>query len=111
MRFKAFKSFWRLMYSTDISDILTHLEYAERTNEILGDLHGGPGVVKLPAVVGGGEDGDERPLLEELVPVLDDLVRPDDEAAVLLLQELRHHVSSEGEAHSPVVLAPSVYRL
>lgn len=42
------------------------------------------GVVKLAAVVGRGEERDELPLGEELVAVLDDLVRAADQVELVL---------------------------
>ena len=47
----------------------------EGAHEVLVHSHHGPGVVELSAIVGRTKDGDELPLAEELVAVLNDLVR------------------------------------
>jgi len=52
------------------------------------------------------EDGDESPLREEFISVLDDLMRSADEVEVMLLEKLCDDVASEREAHSAIVLAP-----
>lgn len=61
----------------------------------------------LSAIVGGREEGDELPLREELVAVLDDLVRAADEVHVVLLEEARDDVGPKGEADPPVVFGPA----
>ena len=70
-------------------------------------MHDGARVVELSAVVGRGEEGDERPLVEELVAVLDDLVRAHDEAEVVLGQEGVDHVGAEAVAHAAVAGLPA----
>ena len=47
--------------------------YLEGAHQCLVYTHHAPGIVKLPAVVGGGEQGDQLPLGEKLVPILHDL--------------------------------------
>ena len=59
--------------------LLRRLEDLERAHEGLVYGHHGACVVKLTAVVGGGEEGYELPAGEKLVPVLDDLVGTADE--------------------------------
>lgn len=58
--------FTRQVYSI----VLTHLKGA---HESLIDAHHGAGVVKLPAVVGGREQGDQLTLGKEFIAVLHDL--------------------------------------
>ena len=47
--------------------------YLEGAHQSLVYTHHPPGVVKLPAVVGGGEQGDQLSLREKLVTILHDL--------------------------------------
>ena len=47
--------------------------YLEGAHECLVHRHHPSGVVELPAVVGGGEEGDQLSLGEELISVLHDL--------------------------------------
>ena len=49
--------------------------YLEGAHERFIDAHHAAGVVELAAVVGGGEEGDQLTLGEELVPVLNNLMR------------------------------------
>uniref|UniRef100_A0A6B2LC98 Uncharacterized protein n=1 Tax=Arcella intermedia TaxID=1963864 RepID=A0A6B2LC98_9EUKA len=72
------------------------------------DGHHGAGVVELPAVVGGGEDGDELALGEELVAVLDDLVRTDHEVEFVPAQEVFYNVPTKRERDTTIVLLPSL---
>ena len=60
--------------SPDIAVVPADLEGA---HESLVHTHHAAGVVELAAVVGGGEEGDELPLREELVSVLDNLEHED----------------------------------
>jgi len=91
--------------------LLGGLQDLEGAHEGLVDAHEGARVVELAAVVGGGEERDQLALGEELVAVLDDLVRPADEVDVVLLVEALHDLLSEGEGHAPVVLAPALHVL
>jgi hypothetical protein len=50
------------------------MAHLEGTHERLIDTHHAAGVVKLPAVVGRGEEGHQLTLGEELVPVLHHLL-------------------------------------
>mmetsp|Transcript_50943 Transcript_50943/g.134763 ORF Transcript_50943/g.134763 Transcript_50943/m.134763 type:complete len:310 (-) Transcript_50943:693-1622(-) len=83
------------------------LEDTEGAHQALVHRHHRARVVKLAAVVGGGEDGDELPVGEELVAVLDDLVRTHDQVVVVLLQELAHDVGAERVRHPAVILSPT----
>lgn len=87
--------------------LLGRLENLERAKQALVDAHHGTGIVKLAAVVGSGEEGDELALGEELVAVLDDLVSTADEIHVMFLEEARHHVWTKGEGDTTIVFAPS----
>lgn len=82
--------------------------HLKRTHQVLVHGHHAAGVVKLAAVVGRGKERHERPLRKELVPVLDDLVRPADQIQVVHPQELGHDVDAEREADAAVVLAPAL---
>lgn len=53
------------------------------------------------------KERDELPLGEELVPVLDDLVRAANEVHVVFLQEARDDVGTERERDAAVVLRPA----
>ena len=83
-------------------------EDAERAHQALVDRHHRARVVKLAAVVGRAEDRDELPVGEELVAVLDDLVRADDEVVVVLREELADDVGAEGVRDAAVVLGPEM---
>ena len=61
----------------------------------------------LAAVIRSREEGDQLALGEELVAVLDDLVRATDEVHVVLLQEAGDNVGAKGKGHTPIVLAPA----
>jgi len=87
--------------------LLRGLEDLEGAHESLVDAHHGAGVVELTAVVGGREKGDQLPLGEELVAVLNDLVGSADEVHVVLLEELADDVWAEGERDTAVVLTPA----
>jgi hypothetical protein len=82
------------------------LQNLEAAHELLIHRHHSPGIVKLPAVVGRGEDGDELPLPEELVPILHNLMGAHDEVKVELLQKVRNHIRPVRVAHTPIVLTP-----
>jgi len=66
--------------------------YLEGAHERLVHAHHPASVVKLPAVVGGREEGHQLPLGKELVAVLHHLVGPTDEVEVVSVQELADHV-------------------
>merc|ERR1719461_17275 len=69
--------------------------------------HHGTCVIKLATIVGGGEESDQLPLGEKLVPVLHHLVSSTYQVEVVFVEELGHHLGPEGEADPPVVLAPA----
>jgi len=75
--------------------LVCRLEDAEGAHQALVDRHDGPRVVELAALVGRGEDGDKLPVGEELIAVLDDLVRAHDQIVVVLLQEFADDISTE----------------
>lgn len=72
----------------------THLE---RTQQALVHAHHCTCIVKLAAVVGCTEQGDELSFAEELVAVFDDLVRTADQVHVVFLQEAGDDIRTEGE--------------
>ncbi len=80
--------------------------YLEGTQQTLVDAHHRTCVVEFTAVVGCAEECDELALRKELVTVFYNLMRTADEVHVMLLQEARHYVWPECEAHTSVVLAP-----
>jgi hypothetical protein len=82
----------------------TNLERAEQT---LIDTHHGTRIVKLSTVVRRTEQGDELAFREELVSVLDHLMRTTDEVHVVFLQEARNHVRTEGETDTSIILTPA----
>lgn len=83
---------------------VTNLERAEQT---LVDAHHGSRVVKLAAVVGRAEEGNELALGEKLVAILDNLVSTADQVHVVFLEESRDNIRAEGERDTTVVLAPA----
>ena len=85
-------------------------ELKRKSHEALVDRHDRARIVKLPAIVGSAEDGDELPVGEELVPVLDHLVRANHEVKVVLLQKLGDHVGAESVRDAAVVLRPPTGR-
>jgi len=88
--------------------LLARLQDLEGAHERFIDAHHAAGVVELAAVVGGGEEGDQLTLGEELVPVLNNLMGPADKVEVVSVEELAHDVGPEGEADATVVLAPTL---
>jgi len=87
--------------------LVSRLEDLERAHQRVVHGHHGSGVVELAAIVGRREEGDQLALGKELVPILHDLMGSADEIELVLLQELGHHLGSEGEADAAVVLAPA----
>jgi hypothetical protein len=65
--------------------LLCRLEDLERAQQALVDAHHGASIVKLAAVVGSTEKGDELAFREELVTIFDDLMSAADEIHVMLL--------------------------
>ena len=76
--------------------LLGRLEDLEGAHQRVVDGHHRAGVVKLAAVVGGGEDRHQLPLGEELVAVLDHLVRAAHEVEVVLVEKGGDDVGAEG---------------
>lgn len=76
-------------------------------HQLFVDDRGGCGVIPLTVVAWRGEDSDEAAVGEELVAVLDDLVRTANQNKVMLLIEFLHDVRSEGVTNSALVLTPS----
>merc|ERR1719426_219622 len=89
------------------SPLVLGLEELEGAHEIVPDRHHGTGIVELTAVVRRGEECDHLAAREELVAVLDDLVRAHDEVKVVLVQEVRDDVRAEDVGDATVVLGPS----
>jgi len=71
-----------------LSLLLTWLQYLEGAHQCLVYTHHAPGIVKLPAVVGGGEQGDQLPLGEKLVPILHDLMSSAYQVQIVSVEEL-----------------------
>ncbi|EJK68993.1 hypothetical protein THAOC_09792 [Thalassiosira oceanica] len=65
--------------------------------------HHGSRVVKLAAVIGRGKERDQLSAGEELVPVLDYLVGPDDQVEIVLPQELLDHVLAERKRDAAIL--------
>ena len=84
------------------------LQNLEAAHQRVVDAHHGARVVKLSAVVWRGEERDQLPLVEELVAVLDDLMRAADQVDIVALAELRHDVLSKSERDTTVVLTPLI---
>merc|ERR1712070_544141 len=80
------------------------LEHLEAAHQRLVDRHHRSRVVKLAAVIRRAEKRDELTLGEELVPILDDLVRAANQVHVHLLQEAGDYIGPEDERDSAVVL-------
>ena len=87
--------------------LLCGLQDLEGAEQALVNTHHGACIVKLSAVVGSTEEGDELALGEELVSIFDDLMSTADEIHVMLLQEARNDVGTEGEGNTTVVFAPA----
>uniref|UniRef100_A0A1I8JA28 TOG domain-containing protein n=1 Tax=Macrostomum lignano TaxID=282301 RepID=A0A1I8JA28_9PLAT len=84
--------------SKDFALERTHLK---ATHQSLINAHHGPGIVKLAAIVGRGEQRHQLALGKELVAVLNHLMGPADEVQIVLVQELGHHLGAE--AHGLLV--------
>jgi hypothetical protein len=87
--------------------LLCWLEDLEGAEQTLVHAHHGTGVVELAAVVGGAEQRNELTLGEELIAILNDLMRTADEVHVVFLQEARDNVGAEREGDATVVLGPA----
>lgn len=112
--------------------------YLEGAHERLIHTHHGAGIVKLSAVVGSREQGDELPLCEKLVTIFHHLqteegalkpracaapacargaspgvylVRPADKVHVVFVQKFGHHVCPECEGDATVVFTPAQHVL
>ena len=59
------------------------------------------------AIVWCAKNGHQSSIVPELVPILHNLMCSTNEIHVVLLQESRHNVRSEGERDTSVVLAPA----
>lgn len=86
--------------------LLSGLQDLERAEQAFVDTHHGTGVVKLSAVIGRAEQGNELAFRKELVTILDDLMGTTYEIHVMLLQESGHYIWAEREGHTTVVFAP-----
>lgn len=80
--------------------------YLERAEQALVDAHHSTRVVELAAVVWCGKECDKLALREELVAILNDLMRTADEIHVVLLQEARYDVWAKRETDTSIVLTP-----
>jgi hypothetical protein len=97
----TFASSRRVSRSDDNRLVGTHPNhrqtYLEGAEQALVYAHHCTGIVKLSAVVGGAEQGDELAFGKELVAILDDLMGSADEVHIVLLKEPGHNVWAEGE--------------
>jgi len=82
------------------------LQDLKRAHQGLINAHHSPTIVKLSAIVGGTENGNQLPLGKELVPILYDLMSSANEIKVVLAQELLSDVSTECERHPTIVVTP-----
>jgi len=69
--------------------------------------HNSACVVKFSTIVRGTEKRDKRTPCEELIPILDNLVRPADEVEAMLAQKALHNIWAECERNTSVILAPT----
>lgn len=83
------------------------LEDLERAQQRLVNAHHSTCIVELAAVVGRREESDKLALGEEFVTIFDDLMCATDEVHVMLLQEPRDHIRTEGERDTTIVLRPA----
>lgn len=89
--------------------LLRRLQNLKATQQTLIHTHHGPRIIKFATVIRRAEQRDQLALAEELVAVLDDLVRAADEIHVVLLQEAGDHVWAEREGDAAVVFGPACY--
>lgn len=87
--------------------LLSGLEDLERAEQALIHAHHSTRIVEFTAVVWRAEQSDKLSLGEELVSVLDDLMRSADEVHVVFLQESRDDIGAEGERNTTIVFAPA----
>mmetsp|Transcript_17446 Transcript_17446/g.52712 ORF Transcript_17446/g.52712 Transcript_17446/m.52712 type:complete len:255 (+) Transcript_17446:35-799(+) len=85
------------------------LENLEGNHQGLVDVHHGPRVVELAAVVRGGEECYQLPATDEFVAIWNHLVSTHYDVKVELLQEALDHVLAEDVGHASVVLSPALY--
>ena len=81
--------------------------YLERTQQALVHTHHCPRIVEFSTVVGCTEQCDQLSLGEELVAILNHLMRATDEIHVMFLQETRDDVGPEREGHAAIIFAPA----
>jgi hypothetical protein len=79
----------------------------KRAHEGLIDTHHRSRILKLAAVVGCTENGNQLPLGKELVSFFNHLMGSADQVDVVLLQEVTHDIATENETHSSLVLGPT----
>lgn len=72
------------------------------------DAHDGARIVKVTAVIRRRKDSDAPALREELVPLVDYLVRAADQINVVLRGESLYNIGAKGPRNAAVVLAPPV---
>merc|ERR1719229_400622 len=90
-----------------LSPLGGRFENLETAHECLVNAHHCPGVIELSEVIRSGEEGDQLTSGKEFVTILNDLVGSADQVEVVLVEEFRHDVRSEGVGHTPVVLTPT----
>lgn len=72
----------------------------EGANELLINIHDGPCVVKLTAIIWRREQGDESSAGLKLVPILDYLMGSTNQVQIVLCQKLGQHIWSESIRHT-----------
>ena len=87
--------------------LLGWLQNSERAHEALIDGHHCARIIELATIIGRREDGHELPVGEELVAVLDDLVRTHDQIKVVLLQKFADDVGAKSVRDAAIVLRPT----
>jgi hypothetical protein len=86
--------------------LLRWLQDLEGADQILIDAHQGSGIVELPAIVGSREDGNQLPLREEFVSLLNHLMRTAHQIEVVLLAKDLNVIGAKGKGHSSFILSP-----
>mmetsp|Transcript_14345 Transcript_14345/g.54079 ORF Transcript_14345/g.54079 Transcript_14345/m.54079 type:complete len:226 (+) Transcript_14345:306-983(+) len=89
--------------------LLCRLQNLERAHESLVHTHHCARVVELSAVVRRREDGHQAPAREELVAILDDLVRPAHQVEAVSLEELLDDRLTKSVRDPSIVRAPGVH--
>lgn len=90
------------------SFFLARFQDLEGAHECFVDRHHTASVVEFSAIIWRGEKRDKLAFREELVTVFHDLMGSTNKIKVVSIQKFRHHIGTECEAYSSVVLAPTL---